>query len=69
MGAEELLPPALMMEVCEGDAEEVESPSGVTMEESPVAVDAIAVAGEEKSGRMAAVVMGPSDVEVALAEA
>ena len=52
---------ALTMEVAEDDAELLEAPLGATIEETPVAVEATAVAGEEKLGRTAATVVVSKD--------
>lgn len=55
MGTEFSPPAALTMDVSAGEAELVESPDGATIDARPVAVEATAVAGEEKSGLVIAV--------------
>lgn len=63
LGNEELLAGASSVEVAAGDAEVVAAPPfGLMIEDSPVAVDATAVAGEENLGRWGAVVADSSAV-------
>ena len=61
MGIEELPVGALIMEVAAADVDVVAAPEGATIDERLVAVEAMAVAGDENLGRVASTAIDDVD--------